>query len=179
MFLTPYQRYAVILALVLTGLLAACSSSSSPDVREFSAQGLKNFQAAPLTKQGSESFFGQLAKDQDLIRPLITAFEARPRQTYLRVIDLSAKQKDRFVALEVEAVNVLVDSLVNVLETTEEAHSGIGPVDPPDLVWYYVDCFGNILTADYNEIFEIQGYFLSQDPPPSLDDIAKALNGDC
>lgn len=179
MFLTPYKRYAVILALVLSGLLAACGSSSSTDVRDLSAQGLKDFQAAPLTQQGSESFFGQLAMEQDLIRPLITAFEARPRQTYLRAIALDTKQKDRFMTLETQAVDVLVASLVNVLETTEEAHSGIGPVDPPDLVWYYVDCFGNILTADYNEIFEIQGYFLSEDPPPSLDDIAKALNGDC
>lgn len=81
------------------------------------------------------------------------------------------------MSLTSEAVDVLVGSLVNVLETTEEEHSGIGPVDPLDLVWYYSDCHGNISTADYNEIFEIQGYFLSFEAPPSLDDIAKALNG--
>lgn len=36
------------------------------------------------------------------------------------------------MSLTSEAVDVLVGSLVNVLETTEE-HSGIGPVDPLDL----------------------------------------------
>lgn len=53
MLLTPHKRHLVIL--VLTGLLAACGTNSSPDVGELSAQGLKNFQAAPLTKVQTSS----------------------------------------------------------------------------------------------------------------------------